>query len=84
MDIFEKADNVRTRGDLVSFIYALLEEFRERRGEWENPTLESYLDALAAVVDGLDARFANQGLQLPAEPTWQLVADILLTARTYE
>jgi hypothetical protein len=84
MDLYKKVDNVQTREDLAKFLLMLLQDFQEQSCPWENPTLESYLEALAAVVDGLDARFANLGTQLPSQPTWQLVADILLTAITYE
>jgi hypothetical protein len=84
MYLDNEVDNVQTREDLARFLNLLLEDLMSPNSEWENPTLDSYLEALAAVVDGLDARFANLGMKLPDEPSWQLVADVLLAARTYE
>jgi len=84
MDLDREANNVQTREDLARFLNLLLEDLKDPRGAWENPTLDSYLEALAEVVNGLDARFANLGMNLPDQPTWLLMADMLLAAKTYE
>ena len=84
MDLYKALENVQTRQDLVRFIQALRQDFLEGKSKWESPTLDSYLDTLAAVIDGLDARFANQGLHLPDQLSWHLLAEVLLTATTYE
>ncbi len=52
--------------------------------EWENPTLDRFLDALEAVLDGLPARLALQGRAEPPQPDWALLADILVAATGYE
>ena len=38
--------------------------------EWENPTLDRFLEALEAVLDGLPGRSAWQGKAEPAQPDW--------------
>ena len=52
--------------------------------EWENPTLDRFLEALEVVLDGLPGRFAWQGKAEPAQPDWALLADILVAATGYE
>jgi hypothetical protein len=52
--------------------------------EWENPTLDRLLDALAAVFDSLPSRLAWQGKAETAQPDWALLADILVVATGYE
>jgi hypothetical protein len=48
--------------------------------EWENPTLDRFLDAIEGVVDGLP----SQELTGAARPYWALVARILVAATGYE
>ena len=52
--------------------------------EWENPTLDRFLEALEAVLDGLPGRLAWQGKADPAQPDWALLADTLVAATGYE
>jgi hypothetical protein len=52
--------------------------------EWENPTLDRFLEAIEAVLDGLPGRLASQGMTEPAQPDWALIARILVAATGYE
>ncbi len=52
--------------------------------EWENHTLERYLDALAAMIDSVDSLLANRGENLPKQPSWALIAELLVGASGYE
>jgi len=52
--------------------------------EWENPTLDRFLGALEAVLDGLPGRLAWQGKAETVQPDWAILADILVAATGYE
>lgn len=52
--------------------------------EWENPTLDRFLDALEAVLDSLPSRLARQDNAETAQPDWAFLADILVAATGYE
>jgi hypothetical protein len=69
---------------LADFIRELQTELQAGDVTWENPTLERYLGALAAWTEDMDGYFANQGLIEPAQPSWSLVARMLLAASLYE
>lgn len=49
--------------------------------EWENPTLDRFLAALAAVVE---ARFVDKEAEAQDVATWRLVAELLAVATGYE
>lgn len=69
-----------SRDDFAAFLESVLEDFRQSgRDEWENLTLESFLDALAAFADG---RVVDAGDQ--EAPTWRLFAEIIVAATVYE
>ena len=46
--------------------------------------LEGFLEALQGFLSDLDGYYANQGQQLPAEPSWGLFASALTAATGYE
>jgi hypothetical protein len=75
---------VSSRADFVRFLQAMAEEFRERPAYWENTNLASYLDAMAAWADDMEGFYKTQGQAPPEQPTWKLLADLLLAARVYE
>lgn len=80
----DQQESIVTREHLASFIQVLSNDLRAHPGSWKNMSLESYLDALAAVTESLAQRFQNLGETLPEQPTWKIVGDLLLTARIYE
>jgi hypothetical protein len=49
-------------------------------GEWENATLERFLDGLAAVSR---ARVADSDAAVQEVPTWQLFAQLVAAATGY-
>jgi hypothetical protein len=67
---------VRSANDLAAVIAAMRDDLLGTgQQEWENATLESFLEALAAVVE--DRRFEGQ-------PSWEDLAQVLVTATGYE
>lgn len=77
-------ERVRTREDLVAFLAELRRHLRENRAAWENDSLEAYLEAFQAVLTDWDGRFENRGESVPEDPTWKLIAELLLAATMYE
>jgi hypothetical protein len=52
--------------------------------EWENPTLDRFLEALEAVVDDLPGQLARHGEAETALAAWALLAQVLVAATGYE
>jgi hypothetical protein len=52
--------------------------------EWENPTLDRFLEALEAVVDDLPGQFAGQDEAETAQAVWAVLAQVLVAATGYE
>ena len=70
----------------VGRVIAQMREDLAGRGsrEWENPTLDRFLEALEAVLDGLPGHLTHQGKAAAAQPDWALLAHILVAATGYE
>jgi hypothetical protein len=80
----EAPGRVETREDLIAFLSALRHDLTTNEARWENPTLESYLEALQAVLTDWQGRFVNRGEPVPEQPTWRLLAELLGAASMYE
>jgi len=84
MELPEQVKHIKTRADFVAFIHSLLRDFRERPEQWENVSLEAYLEAIAAWVQDMDGYYLKGGEKVPKHPTWKNLGEILLAARSYE
>lgn len=72
--------NVETREGFAGFLLAVLDDFRGTgKFEWENATLERFLDGLSAFTH---ARVVNEQDQERA--SWRLFAEIIRAATGYE
>jgi hypothetical protein len=80
----DQVRSIQTRQEFVAFVRELLHNLQASPGEWENPTLESYLEALAAWVEDCDGFYANRGEEVPREPSWKTLGEVLLAAKQYE
>ncbi|WFU84901.1 hypothetical protein QA645_19810 [Bradyrhizobium sp. CIAT3101] len=84
MDLSKLAESVSSRSDFVIFVDALRRDLLANRGEWENDTLERFLEALSGWVQGMDGYYRNQQLPTPTTPGWKNLAEMMLAAKFYE
>jgi hypothetical protein len=75
---------VNSKEDLADFIDAMREDFLRNPEDWENHTLDRFLDAMAAWVREMEGFYRNTGRPSVDTPTWSVFADILSAARIYE
>jgi hypothetical protein len=74
--------NVETRDDFARFLSAVLADFRSAgEAEWENGTLDRFLDGLSAFAD---ARLVEAPQPDQEQASWGLFAEILRAATGYE
>ena len=80
----DDGSGVRSRVDFADSVELLRFDLRENPERWESLTLDSYLEALAAIVRACEAWPVN-GVRNDVEtPSWTLFADLLDGAAIYE
>lgn len=73
---------VQTREDFAHFLSAVLTDFRaEGASEWENGTLDRFLDGFAAFAD---ARIIDVPELQQEHASWSLFAEMVQAATGYE
>jgi hypothetical protein len=75
--------SVESTRDLIAVVTSLRSNLIERPEEWENGTLERFLDAMAAWLSAFPQSYVNTDHAVP-DPDWRFVADVLRAARVYE
>jgi hypothetical protein len=84
-DSFPDHETVTSREDFAAFVDQLRSDLAIRPDEWENPTLDAFLEALSAYTRAVPGYITNVRSELhPDQPSWQLFALILSGARVYE
>ena len=69
---------------LASFLNAAADDLVEDPDDWENVTLENFLRAWAAWLEGSPGYYENRSEEFPEQPSWSQIAGMVLAAKIYE
>lgn len=84
MQLNEWLEKVNSREDLIKFINLLRKDLQTNKDEWENITLEDFLEAMEAWITDIEGYYSNSNQPVPKLPSWRIVADILYASSKYE
>ena len=84
MELHQQIEKIKSKEDLADFVSALKLDLETNPGEWENPTLDRFLDAMECLISAMDNCRKNAGLPPVQDPTWQTFAGILYASKIYE
>ena len=77
--------NVQSKQHFIECLKYLKRDFEQGHSEWENATLDCYLEAAAAYANDVPGYYKNFKIEInPDKPSWQVMIDILSGARVYE
>lgn len=84
MEIHDQIELIKSKEDLANFVEALKADLVANPDDWENQTLERFLDAMSAWIYSMENAYRNMGKEFPEQPSWKMIADILYAAKMYE
>ena len=76
MNLHEYIEKIESKKDFLIFLSALRADFTANQGQWENGTLDRYLEAMEAWI-------ADSG-QAIDPVSWKAFANALYAAKIYE
>lgn len=82
--LHDQIKGIDSKEQLADFVAALLKDLESNQAEWENITLDSFLEAMESWIRSMDNYYKNTGQSAPVTPSWRTLADILYASRTYE
>ncbi|MFE7395095.1 hypothetical protein [Streptomyces sp. NPDC057582] len=77
-------DHIPNREALAAFLARLREDHAQHGAEWENQTLDRFLEALGAWIADAQGSYTYLKQDLPPEGDWTFFARTLSAARIYE
>jgi hypothetical protein len=80
----ELIDTMKSKEDFVAFVEALRRSLAESPEQWENRTLDDYLEALGRWTEDSDGYYQNTGQPVPRRVDWKVFARALCAASVYE
>ncbi len=83
MEIYGAAESVKSREDLIEFINQLRMDLKNNKNEWNNITLEDYLNAMESFVNDMYEHYLETNQILPKQPSWENIALTLLASSMY-
>lgn len=76
---------VTDKESFVKFVRLLIKDLSDNPQDWENKSLENFLEALSSYSEDIQGYYDNMKLGINAEdPSWRVFADLLMGARIYE
>jgi len=75
---------IRPKADFLVFLDEFRADLEQNREEWENPTLERFLDAMESWIDACDNYYRNTNQPVQTNINWRFIADALMGARIHE
>lgn len=74
-----------TKQEFIHFIENLKTDFIENKEQWENKTIEDYLEAMSRYVEDIDGYYENTNQDIDLEKIdWKVFADVLKGSSIYE
>ena len=74
-----------TRIEFIEFLKEFRTDLKENKSNWENRTLEDFLEAMEAYTEDVQGFYDNMKMNVDADkPTWVIFKTILKGASTYE
>lgn len=84
MKFENEISTIKTSIELSNFIEKLCDDLKDNPNAWSNNTLEDFLEALAAWITDMEGYYINSNQEVPLQPTWKTIAEMLLAAKIYE
>lgn len=75
---------VQTRDEFVAFVKALAEAVATEPDELAHSSIEEYLSAVSAWVDGMDRSLSHIGEEIPSDMNWRMMAMVMFAGTIYE
>ena len=81
MDPFEFAKTVKDKSDFVEFLKHLLHDLENKPDEWQNTSLDMYIECMAAFLESSKNPSFSE---IDFTPAWSVFAEIMVAASIYE
>ena len=84
MEFYEKIEQVTTKDEFLEFLNILTKDFKLNVDEWENKSINNYLEAIESWIEAMVGYYDNSNLPVPNNIDWNFLATIFYVGKIYE
>ncbi|MDM5248889.1 MULTISPECIES: hypothetical protein [unclassified Lysinibacillus] len=84
MEFYEKIEQVATKDEFLEFLNMLSKDFKLNVDEWENKSINNYLEAIESWIEAMEGYYINSGLPVPNNIDWNFLATVFYVGKIYE
>lgn len=84
MSVHEEIRTVKTKEDFINFLGKLATDKKNNPVEWENKTIENYLESIQSWIEDMDGYYENNNIEVPKNIDWNFFATVFYVGKIYE
>lgn len=84
MNLYDKINNIKSKEELIDFLYLLSKDSVKKKKEWQNDTIEDYLTSVASWIEDMEGYYENMNLPMPQNVNWSFIAILFYVGKIYE
>ena len=84
MDWYNKIENVSNKQQFLEFVNLLSTDYQKNIDEWENKSIDLFLQAIEGWMEDMEGFYENSGLDTPKNIVWKLLSIMLYVGKIYE
>ncbi|MBC2582957.1 hypothetical protein [Clostridium sp. DJ247] len=84
MSVHEEIKTVKTKEDFINFLGKLATDKKNNPVEWENKTIENYLESIQSWIEDMEGYYENNNIEVPKNIDWNFFATVFYVGKIYE
>lgn len=80
----DNLNRILEKESFLTFVNSLISDLKNKPEEWENKSLDAFLEAIVSWIEDMDGYYENNNIPYPQSINWQFFADVLMAAKIYE
>ena len=84
MELYKEVENVGSKEELLSFLGLLINDFKNNPDEWENKSVESFIEGMQSWVEDMEGYYENNNIPIPNNIDWGFFANVFYAGKIYE
>jgi hypothetical protein len=84
MELYKEIKNINSKEEFIRFLGLLISDFKNNSDEWENKSIESFLEGIQSWVEDMEGYYENNNLSTPNNIDWGFFANVFYSGKIYE
>lgn len=84
MFVFDRNFKIKSKLEFIEFLEILKNDKSSNANEWENKSIEEYLDGVKSWVEDMDGYYDNMHESVPSNINWEFIALLFYVGKIYE